>query len=470
MLGTCVWERDMGTLKGKPVRMRDDQNAKPVRPTPICKKVKSILKPTPTPDSSAFERHGTLRRRRRVPPPGSLHRSRSEFDAVGMTPSRMICPPTPRRAFTSMKKVQRATSPQHLDCGEFRVLFRQRQASSDGEKPNLRHVLLVGQGTFGVVSIVQDKETKQYCALKENKEPFGSTHSISYTRYVESTLIWGKLSTACEYIIPMYMAWEDAGFIKVQMELCHGGTFLQYVDARTSDEFGNITTQWAEKEIWRFLGDAAKGLAFIHDQGYLHNDIKTGNLFVGGGARPRVLIGDFGHLRKQTDTENFEEGDFKYLSKEVLGGEPSTASDVFSLGISFYEVVADIILPEVGMWHNLRDGQIPQLGSGYSKHLYQVLCCMMHPDPSKRPSAEEVLQHPEVQANKGLDIAPINLFGESLSVESPVGDQQAVSTPPHQREPSWFAQQQGQGEKVCSEGVEKGPRRCLLDAFDDMEI
>lgn len=55
-----------------------------------------------------------------------------------------------------------------------------------------------------------------------------------------------------------------------------------------------------------------------------------------------------------------DEGDCRYLAREVLNERPTPAADIFSLGISILEMAAEITLPKEGdEWHDVRDLNIP---------------------------------------------------------------------------------------------------------------
>ncbi len=354
--------------------------------------------------------------------------------------------------------------------------------ASRSEIPELRFVEAIGAGTFAAVSVVREVRSGRLFALKENSKRFESHQAKSFMQYKRATLAWASLAPHLN-VVPIYCAWVEPGFLRIQMELCRGGTLLHYVDwcmleagpcgsgsgrsslssmSTDSGSGGWEASPWDEAQMWRCLGDAAAGLEQVHRSGLCHNDVKPGNMFLGGDGSPgsprRVMIGDFGNLRRCHEQLEGDEGDFKYLSKDALeGGRATTAADVFSLGISFYEVVADVVLPEVGMWHQLREGMVPplparnapapsqglegplalqpppqqqqqqqqrRLQQQQQQHqllfqprkealagqrvaedqLYALLCRMMDTRPQQRPTASEVLAHPMVQLHRGTPL------------------------------------------------------------------
>ncbi len=91
------------------------------------------------------------------------------------------------------------------------------------------------------------------------------------------------------------------------------------------------------------LHEAAQGLRAAHETGVLHRDIKPANLLVS--HEGRVKLTDFGmaSLSAPDDDAPPEEvrGTLAYLAPEqVLGATPCRASDLFSLGATFFELLA----------------------------------------------------------------------------------------------------------------------------------
>ena len=82
----------------------------------------------------------------------------------------------------------------------------------------------------------------------------------------------------------------------------------------------------------------AGALAALHEAGYLHGDIKPGNVGFASDGSPKLL--DFG-LAREANAVTRQGGTARYLSPEVLSGRPAEeADDVWSLCVMLYEMVS----------------------------------------------------------------------------------------------------------------------------------
>lgn len=195
-----------------------------------------------------------------------------------------------------------------------------------------------------------------------------------------------QADTATFHIVRYHQAWMEESRLYIQTELC---TTTLAAEMKQ----GKLTTQ----RKYKFLREISVALEFIHKNGMVHLDIKPENIFV---KNDQFKLGDFGLVNKVSNHKDVEEGDSRYMSKELLSGEHAdlTKSDIFSLGITLYELclVGGKELPHNGPeWQDLRSGKIPLL-SNTALEMYNFIKIMMNPSYAERPSASDLLKRPQL--------------------------------------------------------------------------
>ena len=102
---------------------------------------------------------------------------------------------------------------------------------------------------------------------------------------------------------------------------------------------GTVARYW--RGVARLVAEIADALSYAHRHGVLHRDIKPSNLLLDrdGG----IWITDFG-LAKQEDQEGLTDagdiiGTLRYMAPEQLDGHTDARSDVYSLGLTLFELL-----------------------------------------------------------------------------------------------------------------------------------
>ena len=107
-----------------------------------------------------------------------------------------------------------------------------------------------------------------------------------------------------------------------------------------------LTEKLPLETAYRLVLDVAQGLLHTHQRQLLHRDVKPANVFLQG---ERAKLGDFGTGAYISDAfgappQSAEKvGTAFYMAPEIFQGKPaSVRSDLYSLGILAYEVVAGV--------------------------------------------------------------------------------------------------------------------------------
>ncbi|KAG2260455.1 hypothetical protein Bca4012_008467 [Brassica carinata] len=191
-----------------------------------------------------------------------------------------------------------------------------------------------------------------------------------------------------ENVVGYYNSWFENEQLYIQLELC---------DHSLSKK---SSLKISEREILVIMHQIAKALQFVHEKGIAHLDVKPDNIYIKNGV---CKLGDFGCATRLDQSLPVEEGDARYMPQEILNEnyEHLDKVDIFSLGVTVYELIRGSPLAESrNQSLNIKEGKLPLL-PGHSLQLQQLLKTMMDRDPTRRPSAREVMEHPMFDRIRG---------------------------------------------------------------------
>lgn len=194
----------------------------------------------------------------------------------------------------------------------------------------------------------------QVWAVKKSKQPYlGLKDRERRIREVDVL----KTLTHSDHIISFVNSWEDYGHLYIQTEYCEEGS----LDAFLAQ--AGLKARLDDFRIWKILLELSLGLKHLHDQGFIHLDLKPANILV---TFEGVLkIGDFGMATRWPAEEGIEgEGDREYIGPEILMGRFDKPADIFSLGLIMFEIAGNVELPDNGVsWQKLRNGDMSDVPS-----------------------------------------------------------------------------------------------------------
>jgi len=252
----------------------------------------------------------------------------------------------------------------------------------------------IGEGAAGEVFLATSVGTKEEVAIKKmtlNAQNIKlltaeihimkESHHPNVVRYFDSFRVEDKLWVAMEYM---------------------GGGCLTEV----LEQFEHV--QMKEEHIAWVCQETLRGLAYIHSLHRIHRDIKSDNILIG--SRGEVKIADFGYAAQLTQEKrkrNTIVGTPYWMAPELIRGQNyDTKVDVWSLGIMIMEMAEGeppyMEFPPLRALFLITTKGIPDLKEPrkWSQPFQQFVSLCLEKDPEKRPDANQLLQHPFLQAAK----------------------------------------------------------------------
>lgn len=214
-------------------------------------------------------------------------------------------------------------------------------------------------------------------------------------------------------IVTVYEYGEENDRYYFAMELINGQTLRDVIKAG-----GALSL----KDATNYAIQLCSALADAHAKGVVHRDIKPENIYVLPGGL--VKLTDFGIARLMGESPITQDGQVfgtpSYMSPEQVAGKSIDArSDIFSLGVVLYEMVAgskpfagDSI---VTVTYNIMNME-PSAPPGVPPWLVGIIRKAMAKDPSARYScADEVIEDLREEKCAGVFMTQTNGYGASPS-------------------------------------------------------
>ncbi|TNJ28877.1 Kinase, NEK [Giardia muris] len=242
----------------------------------------------------------------------------------------------------------------------------------------------LGMGAFGTVFSAWSEEHRN-CALKVVEYEEMERTIIDSLRREMGTIP----SLEHPHVLRYHRVHDnpDNGTAYLVMDWC-SGTLLDEVRGR-----GERREPFRDDEVWRCLREMASGLAYLHERGLVHRDLKPGNIFLAPNGR--LVLADFGLVRDAARSRRMSTvaGTELYMAPELYDPEPqySFPVDVWALGVMGYELCTGR-LPFSNVFA-ISEEEPPAIeGRG---ELAALIARMLSKNPKDRPTAQAVLEEAE---------------------------------------------------------------------------
>jgi len=209
------------------------------------------------------------------------------------------------------------------------VCCRAQPIDFDGEV-NLFHFLLlrcVGKGAFGKVRVVQHKQTSELYALKYiNKAKCVKMKAVP--NIIQERRLLEEVDHP--FIVNLRYAFQDDENCFFVLDLMLGGDLRFHLE-----RLGSMP----EDTVRFYVAQLSSGLAFLHEMGIMHRDLKPDNILLDESGNAHLtdfnIAVHFGE-RKLTGVA----GSMAYMAPEILLKRGYTyCIDWWSLGVCTYELI-----------------------------------------------------------------------------------------------------------------------------------
>jgi len=187
--------------------------------------------------------------------------------------------------------------------------------------------------------------------------------------------------------------YEDKKYYIVVQEAALGGELFTKLKNKLT---------FSEKQASKLIHQIVSVLDYLHSQNIVHGNIRAESLYYEDKKCKKIKLWHFEKAHYVSEKKILGENntkDTRYLAPELMDGKPYTlAVDIYSVGIILYKMLS---------------GDIPFEKDRRSKHsellfsnkewnditssVKELLCAMLHKDPTKRPTTKKILEDPWVR-------------------------------------------------------------------------
>ncbi|KAI0553714.1 putative serine/threonine protein kinase [Xylaria curta] len=295
------------------------------------------------------------------------------------------------------------------DAAKMQASVEEECARSGKPVPEYHLTELIGKGSFGRVYKANDIKTSNVVAVKiidvDEQDTLNPKLQDTYSEFLKEINALRLLSeSGAQNVNTVIEALPVGQAMWMVTEYCAGGSVATLMKPTAP---GGLQEKW----IIPILREVSVAIHWVHKQGIIHRDIKCANVLiteVGG-----VQLCDFGvagMVETKFDKRTTFIGTLHWMAPELFdqNAQYGTEVDIWAFGSMVYEIASglppnvrsNVRIPQFGEY--LRD-HLPRLtGDQYSENLKSLVAFCLEDDPTKRPSIEQIQQHPYILNTEAL--------------------------------------------------------------------
>ena len=256
---------------------------------------------------------------------------------------------------------------------------------------------LLGQGSFGEVYLVQEKNTLNYYAMKVlDKKRIEKQNIFKYAMTERNVLSIINFP----FIVKLNYAFQTKEKLFLLLDYCPGGDLSKQLQ---------IQTRFSEDKAKFYICEIALALGELHKKDIIFRDLKPDNIVID--KEGHAMLTDFGLSREGVNEKHIAKsfcGSIAYLAPEMLSRTGhGKAVDWYLLGVCFYEMLVGIppyfSNNQEQIFKNIEKAEL-FIPNFVSKKAQKFLRDLLKKDPMNRlgtkRDVEEIKEHPYM---KGVD-------------------------------------------------------------------
>jgi Ras GTPase-activating-like protein IQGAP2/3 len=183
----------------------------------------------------------------------------------------------------------------------------------------------------------------------------------------------------------------------------HLNIILEYIENGSLQAIVKKFGKFPETLVAVYTMQVLEGLEYLHEQHVVHRDIKAANILTT--KEGTVKLADFGvaTLAKVDNSNEAALGSPYWMAPEIISMKGAqTASDIWSLGCTIIELMMGQppffnLPPLSALYHIAESDEMPPFPKDITEDLTDFLKQCFERDPTKRPTAEDLLSHPWIE-------------------------------------------------------------------------